>query len=34
MVVGAAAVSMALISLGWTKEIVGLFFSLGETVPP
>ncbi|CUS11015.1 unnamed protein product [Tuber aestivum] len=31
MMVGAAAVAMALISLGWTKEIVGLFFSPGET---
>ncbi|KAG0125170.1 major facilitator superfamily domain-containing protein [Tuber indicum] len=31
MVVGATAVAMALISLGWTKEIVGLFFSPGET---
>ena len=34
MVVGAAAVAIALISLGWTKEIVGLFFSPGEVVRP
>ena len=34
MVVGAAATAMALISLGWAKEIVGLFFSPGETVRP
>ncbi|PWW78861.1 MFS general substrate transporter [Tuber magnatum] len=31
MMVGAAAVAASLISLGWTKEIVGLFFSPGET---
>ncbi|PUU82501.1 major facilitator superfamily domain-containing protein [Tuber borchii] len=31
MVVGAAATAIALISLGWAKEIVGLFFSPGET---
>ncbi|RPA96154.1 MFS general substrate transporter [Choiromyces venosus 120613-1] len=31
MAIGAAAVATALISLGWTKEIIGLFFSPGET---
>jgi hypothetical protein len=32
MVIGSAAVAVSLIVLGWTKEIVGIFLSPGDTV--
>lgn len=32
MVIGSAAVALALIVLGWAKEIIAIFFPPGDTV--